>query len=1454
MDDEHDHVITADNETTVENLGSQGHVEGSFCAGNVEGEIMVELVGSDVLVDGVSGHGGGDELGEDNLGRESERETIDAEACVSSDFDDLQEVGDLGNRELNARIESGLSSVQEIESSLRTCEVAKEASLQIAGSSIGSTQVVAEKFTGIVSEERLGKGLAAGVVEHPIEPAVEVGVDHLSSQNSQPVDVLDNEVWNPGTEARVLCSPLMEEPLSANMPVVPESGVVMITEESLNSRDETLDTNVVEVNLPGPAKDQIPSVVNMEIDDGIVVGNAALLDQQAEVSGGGEVGVMDKAETLHPEFDAKKTDVIGNLSSSVENEQMHNNTACESYETHGNLGVDSVPSTELPKVEGAATDDKSSSDSNAEGSKSSGLRDQSEDQQLKVENMGESSKGDADVDVCTKTESSSAQNEFVRGNQDTIVDRKVQIPKAEVQNVKCESSRGHAEKVYVDANLKAETVLGDCTGREGFAQEDSGTSTEQILVVEDVFVCENPSLLGTEVHDASVMGTDSTALEVGKGEGHVVVQQAETPGLGVDWDQNLKPKFVGDISNEGTCSISTTVALHGGDQSIGTCVSDVGTFNEVVTQAIEVQGEPCKADEVRKEQIKDGVICEDSSLGSEAHDMSTRRTGAAAFEDNKGEELVGLLQAEKLTPEVDWDQRLNQLSVAQISNKGVCSTALAHTNAINDGGQTMGTSASDAVTSSELLNQTIEVVDFHCIEDDAQGMVGNTGLQFSECSDAIAAGDRTGLGSNVGLEVQVEKQHNEGEHVDLHREQGTEVKEQSTEIEQSMAIDEKIPEQMTLKPGSSVNEGEFSVSDLVWGKVRSHPWWPGQIFDPVDASETATKYHKKDCFLVAYFGDRTFAWNDASLLKPFRTYFSQIDKQSNSEAFHFAVTSALEEVSRRVQLGLTCSCVPKEAYEMIESQIVENTGIRSESSRRYGVDQSTELNSFEPNKLVEGIRALAKSPFGGGDRLELAVAKAQLLAFSRFKGYSGLPEFQLCGGLLETNADTSQFSEAVEHATTASEDSEGVLKGENISSHKRKHKLTDSLYPRKKERPMSELMSDVRDSPEDSEDGDGDGDGPDSKVASKSVSSSASRKRKAIDSVTGGSDKRISFYAAKVSTTASSPTSKSSFRVGECIRRVASQLTGSPSLLKCSSQKSTEDNASSDHLVGFYDSFHTPENSQKGKTTVSQEDSSLDEMLVQLRSAARDPMKGYSFLNSIIPFFSSFRHSIASGLYSAKRNSSSGRLGGGGRKKKVSLDEKLSLNAAVSTPKEFEFDDVNESNDSYWTDRVVQNYEEEQPLDNSQNGGEYPPVVFEPDNKPLKSSRRSYSRKRFSSGNHEVEAEEPTEHIEVRKQVMAPTGLILNFMEGGYVPSEINLNKMFRRFGALKESETEVDRQANRARVVFKKGSDAEVAINSAAKFNIFGPMPVNYELSYLPSLSFKSMPLQTLQGQEDAS
>ncbi|KAK6240456.1 hypothetical protein SCA6_005845 [Theobroma cacao] len=80
------------------------------------------------------------------------------------------------------------------------------------------------------------------------------------------------------------------------------------------------------------------------------------------------------------------------------------------------------------------------------------------------------------------------------------------------------------------------------------------------------------------------------------------------------------------------------------------------------------------------------------------------------------------------------------------------------------------------------------------------------------------------------------------------------------------------------------------------------------------------------------------------------------------------------------ELGLACSCMPQDAYDKINFQKVENTGVQQESSIRDGVDMSLSASSFEPDKLVDYMKALAESTFGGGDRLDLVIAKAQLLS------------------------------------------------------------------------------------------------------------------------------------------------------------------------------------------------------------------------------------------------------------------------------------------------------------------------------------------------------------------------------------------------------------------------------------------------------------------------------------------
>ncbi|KAJ6842636.1 uncharacterized protein M6B38_297825 [Iris pallida] len=202
-------------------------------------------------------------------------------------------------------------------------------------------------------------------------------------------------------------------------------------------------------------------------------------------------------------------------------------------------------------------------------------------------------------------------------------------------------------------------------------------------------------------------------------------------------------------------------------------------------------------------------------------------------------------------------------------------------------------------------------------------------------------------------------------------------------------------------PHGEDNAG-FSATDMVWGKVKRHPWWPGQIFDPKYTSDLASKHQKKDQLLVAYFGDKTFAWCEQSQLKPFVSAFAQMERQTGMDAFTNAVKDAIEEVSRRVELGMSCLCAADEAYTNLKYRVVENAGIR-EGTCCSVLDKGLIVNSFEPKRLLEFVVALARCPSWGVDTLELATAKAQVKGFYRSKGRAELPVFVISGGLLDND-------------------------------------------------------------------------------------------------------------------------------------------------------------------------------------------------------------------------------------------------------------------------------------------------------------------------------------------------------------------------------------------------------------------------------------------------------------------
>lgn len=580
-------------------------------------------------------------------------------------------------------------------------------------------------------------------------------------------------------------------------------------------------------------------------------------------------------------------------------------------------------------------------------------------------------------------------------------------------------------------------------------------------------------------------------------------------------------------------------------------------------------------------------------------------------------------------------------------------------------------------------------------------------------------------------------------------------------------------------------EGDYHVSDLVWGKVTSHPWWPGQIYDPSCASKKALKYQKKDSFLIAYYGDQSFAWNDASRIKPFRMYFSQMEKQSNMDSFTHAVSCALEEFSRRVEYGLACSCLPKEVFSNVESQVIVNAGIRKEKGVTVGGDSFSMAASFVPARLVHCLKELAEAPLDIVDRLEFVAARAQLWAFNRWKGNTQLPSFTMLGGLLESDdfpisGIERDLNELTDYAlVTTGVDGIGKSVMQDSSSRKHKQVTGDDLRLRKKKKCMLDLMPenylDGKDKIEEN--------GDELKIYPSGEKSTVVDSTPKVSRGEGGKSHM-------------SPSEKL-FEVGDRIRKVASQLSGSVSFLR--SGESTSQNGVNRKGVNPFRSLGVPCSGFEKVSKVNMGyEYTVAEMFFHLSLVAGSPMKGGgNKLISMIRFFTDFRNSVC--LENSNPDPENIHL--------------LTSEMSNKRTPENSSDGFKEIEDTYQTNMTIQGTSGEKIL--NEPGGE----------KEMPNVEEAAEQSNVNPG-----------HVNEELEKYSPTAFILNFSDLESIPSEANLNKIFSKHGPLIESDTEVFKKSNRAKVVFKRRDDAETAFSSTGKFSIFGPSLISYRLHYSPS------------------
>lgn len=194
----------------------------------------------------------------------------------------------------------------------------------------------------------------------------------------------------------------------------------------------------------------------------------------------------------------------------------------------------------------------------------------------------------------------------------------------------------------------------------------------------------------------------------------------------------------------------------------------------------------------------------------------------------------------------------------------------------------------------------------------------------------------------------------------------------------------------------------FSVGDIVWVKTKNQTWWPGKIYDPIDASKYDAKSDQDNCLLVGYFGISHVAWCSPSQLKPFHENFEQMSVKNKARIFVGAVEKAVDELGRRVKLEMTCSCSLKDNKSLAgDASTVEGVPRPKHKPGELGEFSVTHFESAKFLAYLKDLAQVVSMPCV----LDFAVMQNRLLAFYHFIGHSELPMHML----LETN-DTDDIA------------------------------------------------------------------------------------------------------------------------------------------------------------------------------------------------------------------------------------------------------------------------------------------------------------------------------------------------------------------------------------------------------------------------------------------------------------
>ncbi|XP_073140505.1 PWWP domain-containing protein 1-like [Henckelia pumila] len=181
--------------------------------------------------------------------------------------------------------------------------------------------------------------------------------------------------------------------------------------------------------------------------------------------------------------------------------------------------------------------------------------------------------------------------------------------------------------------------------------------------------------------------------------------------------------------------------------------------------------------------------------------------------------------------------------------------------------------------------------------------------------------------------------------------------------------------------GGAVGYG-YEVGDMVWGKVKSHPWWPGHIYNENYASVSVRKSKREGHVLVAFFGDSSYGWFLPAELIPFEENFAEKSRQTNLRSFLISVEEAMDELSRRRTLGLACRCRNEFNFwpSAFKGDYLVDIGVGDEPGIYSSIQINKARDSFQPREMLSFMQQLALKPRNQRLTIEFIRSKATFLA------------------------------------------------------------------------------------------------------------------------------------------------------------------------------------------------------------------------------------------------------------------------------------------------------------------------------------------------------------------------------------------------------------------------------------------------------------------------------------------